>query len=111
MSCSFKGSTGETFSGLSAGTHTIDAEFSPNGVSQKPSLQFTVTVADPTPTPSKYFLWVQKLFSFQMQTESASISLSTRGRNATVTLTATVPSTFTCSLDGGPYMQCMYESG
>ncbi|XP_065918054.1 uncharacterized protein [Dysidea avara] len=82
-------STGETFSGLSAGTHTIDAEFSPNGVSQKPSLQFTVTVADPTPTP-----------------KSASISLSTRGRNATVTLTATVPSTFTCSLDGGPYMQC-----
>jgi len=53
MYFSFKGSTGEMFSGLSAGTHTIDAEFSPNGLSEKASLRFSFTIADPTPTPTQ----------------------------------------------------------
>ena len=52
MASSFKGSTGKMYSGLSAGTHTIDAEFSPNGLSQKFSLQLSITIADPTPTPT-----------------------------------------------------------
>ena len=54
MAFSLKGSSGQMFSGLSAGTHTIDAVFTPNGVSQTIPLRLTFTIADaPTQITSK----------------------------------------------------------
>ena len=53
MAFLFKGFSGQMFSGLSAGTHTIDAVFSPNGISQTASLRFTIPIADPTPAPTQ----------------------------------------------------------
>ncbi|XP_065918551.1 putative ferric-chelate reductase 1 [Dysidea avara] len=40
------------YSGLSAGTHTINARFSPSGLPQTASKQFNVTFADFTPFPT-----------------------------------------------------------
>ena len=46
ISSLFKGQPGDVFTGLSAGSHTIDVQFTPDGSSQMLSLKFTFTVGN-----------------------------------------------------------------
>lgn len=88
--------SGDTFTGLSDGAHTIDVRFTPEGTSQMLSFQLRFTIASvttvtPAPTPTEI---------------RASGSATVSGNSVNLTLTSNFPGAFECSLDGGSFQPC-----